>query len=150
MATAIHYWSGKCKWAKVYQPDQTYGNYTLDFYPDDPSEIPASGLKLEPKTDEDGTFFRIRRPKEKLIKDELVVFGKPKVFLNLGTVDENGIPQVEPFDKLIGNGSRVTIKVAVYDAGKFKGHRLESVRVDEHVPYEKTDGEKQPTAEYPF
>lgn len=150
MSTEIYYWSGKVNWAKVYKPDEKYKNYTVDFYPDNPDEIPASGLTLEAKTNEDGVYFRIKRPVEKIIKDELVHFGPPKVFLNTGEVDENGVPKVEPFTKLIGNGSRVTLKVQVYTAGKFVGHRLESVRVDEHVPYEKDDAERPASAEFPF
>lgn len=152
MATETFYWTGKCKWAKVYKPDPKYNNFVMDFYPDNPEEIPNAGLGLEPKADEDGTFYRLRRPVEKLIKDELVQFGPPKVVLNTGQVDEAGVPVVEPFSKLIGNGSRVTVKVDVFDvrAGKGKGHRLNSVRVDEHVPYEAAGSEKPASTEYPF
>lgn len=150
MATEYHYWSGKTKWAKVYRLD-TYGNYSMDFYPDNPKDIPDAGLKLEPKEDADGVYYRLRREPQKVIKGEPVLFGQPKVVVPTGETTAEGIPVVEPFTKLIGNGSRVTVKVAVFPAGKFRGHRLESVRVDEHVPYEpNSDAQKPQTPDFPF
>jgi len=96
-------------------------------------------------------YYRLRREPQKVIKGEPVLFGQPKVVVPTGETTAEGIPVVEPFTKLIGNGSRVTVKVAVFPAGKFRGHRLESVRVDEHVPYEpNSDAQKPQTPDFPF
>lgn len=151
MATEYHYWTGKVKWAKVWKQDPEYHNYTVDFFPDDPSVFKDAGLSLEPKEGDYGTFYRIKRDHERMIKGEQVVFGPPKVFINTGQLDDKGIPIVEPFSKAIGNGSVVTVKVATFPAGRFIGHRLESIRVDEHVPYEKDPNvPKEATVDFPF
>lgn len=128
MATNFIYLSGKAKWAKVRTPDEKYDNYTIDLYPSKESwgEFKASGMEVRPKKSEDGEFITLRRPNTKLIKGEVVTFGPPKV-LN---------PDETTFEGLIGNGSTVTLKVAVYDTMKGKGHRLEAVRVDDLVVYE--------------
>lgn len=129
MATKIIYLSGSAKWAKVRTPDEKYDNYTIDLYPtkDAWGEFKASGMEVRPKRDDKGVeFITLRRPNRKLIKGELVEFGPPKV-LN---------PDETVFEGLIGNGSEVTVRVAVYDTQKGKGHRLEAVRVDTLIPYE--------------
>jgi len=64
--------------------------------------------------------------------------GAPRV------VDADG----EEFDKLIGNGSKVEVLVEVYEIGKGplkgkKGHRLEAVKVIEHIPYEPNDDDDE-------
>lgn len=127
MATKYYYLKGKAKWVKARKPDEKYGNYTMNLYLDKESEkaFEESGLQIEPKKDEDGIFYTFRRPHEKLIKKEAVVFGAPKVF-NADNTE---------FDGLVGNGSRVTVKVSVYDTIKGKGHRWESIRVEELVEY---------------
>ena len=134
MATQFYYFKAKAQWCRLYEgmEDEKFGHYGLDFFPDDVEAFKASGVQLQPRENEDGDiFFKLRRHPEALIKGELTKFGPPKV------VDKDN----EPFDKLIGNGSEVTVKIAVYDtAHKGKGHRLESVRVEDLVVYEK-DGE---------
>lgn len=148
--------TGQVNYAKVYKPDEKYKNYVIDFFPDKKSMelIKGSGLGLEAKEATDaskgavGTYFRFRRPVTKDVKGELREYGPPKVVLNTGQTDEAGVPVVEPFNKLIGNGSEVAIRVIVYPAGPYIGHRLEAVRVDKHVPYEPKD--KPATPEYPF
>jgi hypothetical protein len=126
MATDIYYFKGTCKWAKVHKPDEKYGNYEINLYMDPKSWelFNKSGLRLETREDEDGEYICFRRPQRKLIKGDLVEFDPPVVIFN-----------DEKTDKLIGNGSTVTIKVSVYDTQKGKGHRLEKVRVDELVEY---------------
>jgi hypothetical protein len=64
-----------------------------------------------------------------LIGKEAVEFGPPEV------IDKNG----DPFKETIGNGSTVTIRVAMFDTAKGVGHRLEKVRVDKHVVFERAD-----------
>lgn len=141
MSTQIIYVSGTAKWAKVYQDqlDTKFGaERNIVVYPDEASLIAlkSSGSRIEPKEDEEGVYYKFRRDDKGVIKGEEVTFGPPKV------IDiEN-----KPFDKKIGNGSKVTVKLSVYDTKKGKGTRLEAVRVDEHVPYESNeDG-----ANYPF
>ncbi len=152
MATEYLYLDGTVKWAKVYEEDKDkqYNNWSLSLYPskESLSKIEDSPLQLKRHRDDDGVFFKFRRDSEKLIKGDLVTFDPPKVLLATGDVDENGVPVVEPFDKKIGNGSKVMVKVSIYQGKKGAGHRLEAVRVDEHVEY--TKGPSEPTPDMPF
>ncbi len=139
MSTQIIYVSGTAKWAKVYedQLDTKFGaNRNIVVYPDEASIIAlkSAGCRSEPKTDEDGVYYKFKREHEKEIKGEKVVFGPPKV------IDADGAL----FNKKIGNGSKVTVKLSVYDTSKGKGTRLEAVRVDEHVPFEENGGADLP------
>lgn len=140
MATKIIYLTGKAKWAKVRTPDEKYDNFTIDLFPTKESwgEFKASGMEVRPKRAEEGEYITLRRPNNKLIKNEIVNFGPPKV-LNPG-------PEETPFEGLIGNGSTVTVKVAVYDTMKGKGHRLEAIRVDDLVVYEGAQATVFPSA----
>ena len=125
MATKNYYFTGTVKWAKVRKPDEKYNDYKIDLYPDEASVnlIKESGVQVKPKENEDGTFYTFRRKHEQLIKSKLEILGPPKVIS----------PDNTEFEGLIGNGSRVTAKVAVFDTVKGKGHRLEIVRVDDLV-----------------
>lgn len=125
MPTQYLKFSGTCKWAKTRKPDEKYGFFSIDMYLDDSSweVFKASGLNLEPKETDEGWYVRFRRPNQKIIKNELVTFGPPEV---AGTTE------------LIGNGSRVTVEVVVYDTMKGKGHRLNKIIVHELVPYNPT------------
>lgn len=127
MATKFIDLTGMVKWAKVRKPDDKYNNWTVNFYPDERSNrvFKESGLQIRPKHDDDGEFLVFRRPAEKLIKGEIVKFEPPKVW------DADN----KPYDGIIGNGSSATIKVAVYDTVKGKGHRWEAIRVDKLVEY---------------
>lgn len=132
MATQFYYFKGKCNWARLYEgmEDEKFGHYGIDFFPEDNEAFKATGVQLQPRENEDGeVFYKLRRNPEALIKGEVVKFGPPKV------VDKDN----ESFDKLIGNGSTVTVKIGVYDTRKGKGHRLESVRVEDLVVYEKDE-----------
>lgn len=129
MASSYYYLTGKAKWARLFTPDEKYKNYKIDLALDDASKeiFAESGMTMTPKTQEDGTYITFRRPEMKLIKNEPVKFEAPAV------TDKDG----NKVESLIGNGSNVTIKVVVYDTVKGKGHRLEAVRVNTLVPYEK-------------
>lgn len=129
MATQVFYFLGKTKWTKVYpgQEDQKYGHFGMDFYPDDLEAFQKTGVQLQERTDDDGVFFKLRRTPTKLIKGKLADFGAPTV------LDSNN----QPFNQPIGNGSTVTVKLSVYDTVKGKGHRLDSVRVEDWVEYKK-------------
>jgi hypothetical protein len=127
MSTQNIYLTGTVKWAKVRTPDEKYNDYKVNLYPDKDSlvRIKESGLQVQPKEDEDGTFYTFRRKHEQIIKRELKVNGPPQVLSADNT----------EFEGLIGNGSTVTIKVIVFDTIKGKGHRLATVRVDSLVEY---------------
>lgn len=137
MATNQIYLSGIVKWAKVYKPDDKYHNYSVNLALDQDSqkEFDGSGLRLRPKKDDqDGIeYVRFRRGEED---------GPPIV------VDSQG----EKLTALIGNGSKVTIRVEVYDTKSYgKGHRLMAVRVDDLIVFERkdTDESGKPTMKLP-
>lgn len=131
MASAYYYLTGKAKWARLFTPDEKYKNYKIDLLLDAESKkkFAESGMTMTPKMSEEGEYITFRRPEAKLIKNELVKFEAPPV------TDAEG----KPVDKLIGNGSDVTVKVVVYDTVKGKGHRLEAVRVNSLVEYQKPE-----------
>lgn len=122
--------SGVAKWVRIATPDPLYDNYSVNLYLDEKSRkaFDESGLRLEPKTDEDGTFIKLRCPTSKLIKNELVAFEAPKA------IDKNKNP-IDPW--IIGNGSRVRCNVIVFDTRKGKGHRLLEVMVTDLVEYKR-------------
>ena len=126
---------GTVKWVNgkfggLFEPDPEYGNYQLTFFPDTESwdKIKKSGLRLQTKNDEDGDFIKFRRPSRKVIKNEQVDFGRPKIYFVEGIEGTRDI----------GNGSSADVSVVVYDAGPHKGHRLESVTITELVRYERS------------
>lgn len=132
MATTTIYLTGTCKWAKVHKPDEKYNKYSIDLYVDDKNRdiIVQSGSQATVKHDADGQYVRIRRNPFSLVKGELKDWGPPTV------LDHDG----KPLTSNVGNGSKVTCKVVVYDTIKGKGTRLEGIRVDELVEYNK-DGD---------
>jgi hypothetical protein len=123
------YFSGPCKWAKVREPDDYQGDkkWKVDVYlnKDELKQLKASGLSLKIREDDDGKFVQFSRSVEKEIKGELIKFDPPKV------LDK----ELNPIDSLVGNGSTVTAKIAVFDTAKGKGHRLEALRVDELIEF---------------
>lgn len=123
------YLTGKIKWPRLVRPDPKFDNWGVNIYLDKKSQtaFDESGLQLSIKTDEDGEFIKVSRAVQKQIKGELVVFEAPKV------IDKEG--QALNGDT-VGNGSRCTVKVAVFDTKKGKGHRLEAVQVLDLVPFE--------------
>ena len=127
-STANYFFEGTCKWAKVRKVDD-YGHFTIDLYPDKNSLklYKTSNMSIGVRTDEDGDFLRFKRPNIKVIKDEEVTFGPPKVTTSEGEILEG----------LIGNGSKVIVKVSEFGPynGRY-GHRLEEVRVTDLVVYE--------------
>lgn len=142
MATKYHYFSGTGMWMhRLRQPDEKYNNYTMKFYADKDTRKAIKDAGVQSKWDEDegGFHITLRRPHEKLIKDEKVVFGPPKVLL----MDKDSGKPVD-YQGGIGNGSKVTVKLSVYDAGNAKGSRLEAVRIDDLVEYEQQDAEALP------
>lgn len=135
MASEIIYVTGIGKWVKVYesQMDTKYGEkFSVVLYPDEASinTLKAAGCRKEAKEDEDGVFYKFDRDNRKMMKGEEVLLGPPKVL----SADASN----EPFTSIIGNGSKLTCKLVIYDTPRGKGTRLEAVRVDDLVPYEGT------------
>lgn len=142
MATEYIYLSGKGKWIRPNAPDP-WGNWKMDLYPNEDShnkildlktsQDGVSGIKNEVKKDPvDGYFITLRRPTQKVYKGKVQGFAPPIV------LDKAGQPLR---DTPIGNGSDVTVKVAVYThgtpgGGKAKALRWEALRVDNLVPFE--------------
>jgi len=133
MASKNIYLTGDCKWARVYEPDLKYKRWTIDVYPDAASwsVYEASGLDLKLREDTDGKHIKLSRPTMKLIKDKIVEFDPVEILKHDNTPMST--------KTLIGNGSNVTCKVVVYDTVKGKGHRLEAVRVNELVEFQKDE-----------
>jgi hypothetical protein len=148
--TQIVYITGEAKWARVYedQMDTEYGErFHINVSPDETSLIvlKTSGSRVSGKEDEDGRlWFKFNRDNKKEFKPgEVEVLGPPKVVHKVGE-------EYKPFDKRIGNGSIVTVKLAIYNSKKGKGTRLEAVCVDEHVPYEPNGTTAEGTRHYAF
>jgi hypothetical protein len=125
MANNTYYFSGECKWAKLYKPDDKYGNYTIDVKLDEPSIEMYKKAGCQGQIKEGFVTFR-RKPKVLTKKGEVWELGAPQVF------DAGGMPTTD----LVGNGSIVTVKVVTYPTQKGIGTRLESVKVDKLVKYE--------------
>lgn len=134
MASKIYYFSGTAHWAKLHKPDAKYKNYTIDLHMDEGelARYEKSGASGEIRDDEGlkTKYVRFRRPHSKIIKDEAVIFGPPEVLASDNT-EWTGGP--------LGNGSKVTVKVTVFDTIKGKGCRLDGVRVEEFEPYANMD-----------
>lgn len=130
MATQYLKFKGPCKWAKVYRPDD-YQQYSICLYLDEENKEKylKSGMRMQLREDEDGSFVQFKRAVSKLIKGQAVELGKPK------TIDK----AEKDFEDLIGNGSVVEVTVDVYDSMKGKGHTLRQVKVLEHVVYERKE-----------
>lgn len=139
MATQIFYLEGKVNWAKVQEPTLKYQSktdyeYTIDFLPNAEAlaQLKASGARSGVKQTEEGAQVRFRRSLFYVGKNgEKVDLDKPTVLKFNKDTGEN-----EPFDGLIGNGSEVIVKIAVYDTQMGKGTRLEGLVVLDLVPYE--------------
>lgn len=133
--TQYAYFNGPCKWAKVYKPDDKFGDpmWSIVLYLDEENmeNFRKTGMTMKPKTDEDGDFVTFRRKQFQNFKNERKEFDPPAVF------DKNN----EPFSELIGNGSEVTVKVEYFNTRNGVGSRLVSVRVENHIPYETAEAQ---------
>jgi hypothetical protein len=145
--TKIYYLRGTAMWAKLKELDKKFKVHTMDLYPDDESlELFKSAnteLKLRDGklNDEDRTYIKLRRDPIRVIAGEAVDIGPVKVF-----IQKDG--EVTPFEELVGNGSKVVVKISVYPTPKGNGHRLESVLIEELVPYAKAEVMNE--EEFPF
>lgn len=132
MTTKVMVFEGLAAWARVYEADDTpWGErWSIDFYPDDEDleRFKGTNCKLgtiRKTTFEGKTGYKLRRPTEKMVKQDLRSYDPPLV------VDAEG----KPTKVLIGNGSRVKVKVAFYETKAGVGHRLEAVKILELIPY---------------
>jgi len=133
MATKTYYFKGTTKWCKVRKPDEMYNNYQVPLYMTKESwdEFKDSGVQTRIKTDADGEYTVFKRSHERRVpwEENIVIQGPPEVFI---LKDGKAVPFP---DGLIGNGSKVTVRVEVYDTKRGKGHRLISVLIDDLVEY---------------
>lgn len=144
--------TGKAYWARVYEGNHDeYGGkefYKITVALDGSSwgKFSQSGLSLKVKPvevdGEDGVTFKrdlhAKTGVDKKGKKWSLGGGTPRV------VDEDG----QEFSELIGNGSTVEVLVELYQvaSGPMKGkwgHRLEAVKVLEHVKYEAPDDDEE-------
>lgn len=144
MAQTFLYFKGKAKWARLQQPDE-HGNYGMNLYLTQESygdfmrelkEKDPAVLNVVGK-DEDGYFVKFKRPTSKLMRGKITTFAPPVVVDGSKTLPDGSHP---PLTDMLGNGSDVTVKVLVYPynkptGGKGRATRLESVRVDNLIPY---------------
>lgn len=135
-----YYFTGKCRWAKLFKPDTKFapGAYKVDLILDKEQIKQFKALKLRNaiKVDDDGNQFvtlsRKLGTKPWAPEEE---WGPPIV------VDKDG----NKFEKLIGNDSELACELVTYGGGdKFMGSRLEKVVVINHVAYERPADENAP------
>lgn len=142
----FYYFKGKASWAKVHTPDTAFEpqwNIRVHLDPDSLSlfkklkekDGEVEGIMNDIKMDDDGEYVVFRRYVTRKWKGIETQLTPPIV------VDKNNRPTTEN----IGNGSDVTVKVQCYTfAARFnrklgRAIRLESVRVDHLVPFERSD-----------
>jgi hypothetical protein len=134
MATANYEFTGECRWAKLDKTDVKYNKYSIEVKLDEEgiALYNKAGCMGRPSKDGEGYYTFRRDPTAKAWVDgNQVPAGKPLVIF----------PDATPCHDLIGNGSKVTVKVAVYDYnnsfGKGKGTRLEAVCIENLIKFEK-------------
>lgn len=133
---------GMAKWAKLRDPSDNYDKsgkeWSIDVYPtaEGMKQIKASGTAAQAKVGEDGTYFKFKRPVQKVTRSgKILNFAKPKAVLNDDT----------EFNGLIGNGSKVIVYVSTYPTpGGRPGTRLEGVKITELVEYNPEDSVIEP------
>lgn len=131
-----YYLRGKAMWAKIlgepvknnFDPDQR--EWTIDFVPNAEGLAKAKSLKLNLKDRDGGKVIQFRQREKRQdgsLNQPITVVGPDNERWN-------------PEDK-IGNGSDVDVKFEIVDYGKGKrqGVYLKSVRVLNHVRYERQE-----------
>lgn len=138
MATKYYDLQGLAHWAKLRRPDEFRGtelwSITLEMDEDNLNTFKKTGVTSNIRDVGDGKGVILRRAKTKLIKGETVTFDPPVV--RIWDVKEE---KYLPFDGLIGNGSKVSVNIAVFDTANGPGHRMQSVTILDLIPYEPED-----------
>lgn len=141
------FFQGKCKWARVQNPDVEFKNWNIHVYLTAASIEKFNELKKD-KDGIDGILNELRNNED----GDYVVFRRP-MFKNFGKGDEPLQPpevidnEGRPIsrDNFIGNGSDVTVKCELYTyykpfkKGQGRAIRLTGVKVDNFVPYDRDD-----------
>lgn len=168
MPTKYYNIKGKAYWPELRdsQPDEYAGDkrWKITLVLDDVDDFEKTGLQLKLRDMEDGQAIVLRRGCRKLIGDNLINFCSPVIidennkWIRYHTIKgEDGadkpvfswekgdpVPEMVGEDILINNGSEVSVRVAVYDTQKGKGHRMESVQIlHMAAPYVKPTTENQ-------
>lgn len=137
MAKKYVYFKGKGSWFQhLFNLDQEYSKWhvTLHLTPESLEEFRALQVKTHLKKDDDGYYVKLSRPSSRVYSGKLTPFAPPQVF------DKDGMPLTD--SARIGNGSDITVKCELYQytppGGKARANaiRLESVRIDNLIPYE--------------
>jgi hypothetical protein len=131
--TEYIFFSGKCKWARVYKPNQ-WDKWSIDVYlsNDDAERFRSLKVKTHLRKDDDGYYVSFSRPIKRTIRGKDLLLPPPAV------IDNRDQPL---YDTAIGNGSDVTVKLEYYSykpplkAEREYAIRLFGVRVDNLVPY---------------
>lgn len=140
---------GKCTWNSLFTPNQ-FGKWEINFYPNEESKQRLKALNLKNKwhQDDDGEWLRISCPHIKQVRGKDVGMSPPIV------TDSNNVIQT---NLGIGHGSDVTVTVVKYSyRGPFDSKtappndaiRLEGVRVDHLIPYDKESLASDPKLYY--
>jgi len=141
---------GYIKWARLREEDkdtkfQEHGQYNAEFYPETQQEldkivkeVTSRDKEINPKTPHDGVAYGVGKwvkVSRNHVHHKIEEFGgtPPVVKMDGETVagdwdwDEDGV---------LGNGTKVRVKLVCYGSGRMSGMRLEKVGVLEHVPYD--------------
>lgn len=129
---------GKISWLYAVNMNR-FDKWSVTLHPDTRSleiirDLQAQGIKNQMKKDDDGYYIAFSREPTKLMRSKVVAFPAPKVTAKDGTpMDGSGV----------GNGSDATVRLEVYQhgtpsGGKAKAARLDSVRIDSLVPFDRT------------
>lgn len=167
MATEIHFWKGSIEWAKVYEPDTFSGSsrWMINFFPDNMEEVKEAGCQAEPKEDQNGDqYIRLRRDTQKLMGSNLVKFTPPRLtgevdvkyvnkltgepVFNWNAMEDPNLEYEQVGDRVtLGNGTKATVRVAIFDTQRGKGTRLEGLEITELVKYESEADQEQKAAD---
>jgi hypothetical protein len=136
LAKQYVYFKGKGSWFRhLFQLDDEFQKWhiTLHFDGSSLEEFRNLHLKTHLKKDDDGYYAKLSRPRKKIMRGKEQIFDPPQVF------DVEGRPMFD--SNHIGNGSDITVKCELYQysppGSKVRANaiRLESVRIDNLVPY---------------
>jgi hypothetical protein len=137
---------GEARWLKVFEPDQYQDGpkrYVVNLLVDEENHdnFLDSGIRTRVREEEGKYLLKFVRDHDakELTSGDKIGGGRPNI------VDADG----EKWTKgVIGNGSKIRVSVSVYDTKMGKGHRLNSIKVLEHVPFDddRREREEEPSS----